>query len=238
MEHPAMTAPVILAAALALLGAPPEPPKPPADPFRPEPGWTALDKKTNAPIWFDPKGKRVILRAHVAVREGALEHLLCGTNTKEHESVLATDAPAISIQAGLFLAGAKEGHPVRYRPKFEPPAGDAIAIELEWLDGGKPRKASAREWVKDAQTGKPLERDWVFAGSEFWRDPETKIDHYAAQGGDYITVANFSSAILDVPLDSTANDAGRVFVANTPRLPPRDTPVTMTLRPLPARPAP
>ena len=228
----------ILAAAIALLGAPPEPPQKPADAFRPDPAWKPLDKKGNTPIWFDPAGRRLILRGRVALREGALEHLICGTNTKEHESILAVDAPALLIHTGLLLTGAAVGHPVRYKPKFEPPAGSAIALELSWEEAGKPRTADAREWVKDAKTGKPLDVPWVFAGSEFWKDPETSTTHYAAQGGDYVTVANFSSAILDLPLASSAGDEERVFVANTTRIPPRDTPVTIILRPAPARPAP
>jgi hypothetical protein len=82
-----------------------------------------------------------------------------------------------------------------------------------------------------------LTTDWVFAGSEFYVDELTKKKLYAADDGDLITVANFASSILDLPFASTANDAGRTFVANTARIPPRGTPVTLILRPRPA-PAP
>ena len=58
---------------------------------------------------------------------------------------------------------------------------------------------------------------------------------FTADDGDLITVANFSSAILDLPFASTANDADRVFSANTPVLPPRGTFVTMFLSPRKAR---
>ena len=228
-----MTAAMILALALALPGAPPTPQGPPADPFKPDPAWKALDPKGRTPIWFDPAGHRLIFRARVAVREGALEHLLCARNSKEHESVLATEAPARIIHAGLLLAGAKPGHPVHFRPKFEPPAGDRIAIELQWEQDGKTRTADARQWVRDGHTDKPLELEWVFAGSELYQDQETKQMRYAAEGGDLFTVANFSSAILDLPIASTANDSDRLFVANTPNIPPRDTPVTVILRPAP-----
>ncbi len=225
---------LILATALAaLLAAPPDDPrKVPADQFTPDPAWKPLDKKDHRPIWFDPAGKRVILRARVAVREGALEHLLCAVDTKEHESIVATDAPPKLIHLGLLLTGAEKGHPVRYRPKFEPPEGTPIAIELEWIEGGKPRRANALDWVKDSRSGKPPERGWVFAGSDEFTDPDTKQVHYAADGGDLFTVANFASAILDLPLASTPNDAERVFVANTPRIPPSGTYVTMILHPV------
>ena len=80
-----MTAHLLLATALsALLAAPPDDPRKPApDDFTPDPTWKALDKKGHRPLWFDPKERRLILRARVALREGALEHLLCATDSKE-----------------------------------------------------------------------------------------------------------------------------------------------------------
>jgi hypothetical protein len=219
-----------LALAAALTAAPPETnPKPPADSFRPDPTWTTLGPS----LWFDPKGKRLVMRARVALREGALEHLLCLKGTKEHEAILATPATPRLIHAGLLLTGAKEGHPVRFVPKFEPPEGSAIAIELEWQADDKTMRADAREWIRDERTKGSLEKDWVFAGSEFIDDPINKKRLYAADDGDLVTVANFRSAILDLPFASTANDVERSFVANTPRIPPQGTPVTMYLRPRP-----
>ena len=47
---------------------------------------------------------------------------------------------------------------------------------------------------------------------------------YAADEGDLITVANFGSAILDLPIASSASDADRVFSADPsgfPRWAPR-----------------
>jgi hypothetical protein len=199
----------------------------PPDTFKPDPGWKALGKA----LWFDPKSRTLVMRARVALRKGALEHFLCGTNTKEHESVLATDAPAYQIHAGLLLTGAQVGHPVRFQPKFEPPSGTPIRIDVEWVEKGTTRKADAREWVRDERTKEALKVDWVFAGSEFYEDPETKKQLYAAAEGDLITVANFTSAILDVPLASPDSDVDRLFVANTEKVPPEGTYVTLYLRP-------
>ena len=53
--------------------------------------------------------------------------------------MLATPAPPRQIHAGLLLTGAEPGHPVRFLPKFVPPAGTPIAIELHWTEEGKPR---------------------------------------------------------------------------------------------------
>ena len=203
---------------------------PPSDSFKPDAAWNRLGQD----IWFDPKEKRLVIRSRVALQDGALELLLTTKNFKEHESILATEAPAQMIHAGLILTGAKEGHPVRFQPKFEPPAGSAIAIELEWEQAGKLKKVDAREWVKDQATGASLSRDWVFAGSELFEDPRTKTPIYAADDGDLITVANFPSSILDLPYRSSANDGDRSYVSRADRVPVRGTPVTMYLKPRPA----
>jgi hypothetical protein len=192
-----------------------------------DPGWKPLGRS----LWFDPGAMRLIIRARVVLREGPLEHLLCLKGTKEHEAILATDAQPSQIHAGLLLTGAEPGHPVRFVPRFEPPAGTPIAIELRWKSAGEARQADARRWVRDEKAGNPLSEGWVFAGSELFTDPVTKKTMYAADEGDLITVANFGSAILDLPLASSANDAERVFMADPAQVPPVGTQVLMILRP-------
>lgn len=214
---------LILLTTVLLGAAPPEGP----GAFHPDPAWKPLGRS----LWFDPREKRLIIQARVVLREGPLEHLLCLKGTKEHEAILATDAAPRQIHAGLLLTGAEVGHPVRFLPKFEPPAGSAIAIDLQWDEQGKPRTADARRWIKDGRKKAPLTTDWVFAGSELFEDPVTKKPVYGADDGDLITVANFSSAILDLPFASTASDADRSFSANTEQLPPRGTTVLMFLHP-------
>ncbi len=204
-----------------------------ADTFRPDPAWKQMDPN----LWFDPKGRRLVIRARLVLREGALEHLLCLKATKEHEAILATNAAPRSIHAGLLLTGAEAGHPVRFLPKFAPPSGTPIAIDLEWLEDGKTRHADARDWVLDERKKTALTIDWVFAGSELVDDPTTKQKYYLADDGDLITVANFASAILDLPIASNANDAERSFIARTDHLPPKGTVVTMFLTPRPRPPA-
>jgi hypothetical protein len=195
--------------------------------LQPDPAWKSLGRS----LWFDPKRKELVIAARVVLREGPLEHLVCLKGTKEHEAILATQARPREIHAGLLLTGAEPGHPVRFLPKFEPPAGTRIAIELHWIVGGKPQSIDARRLVRDEKTKKPLAEEWVFAGSELFTDPVTKRIVYAADEGDLITVANFGSAILDLPLASSANDAERVFAADPSQVPPLGTEVFLFLRP-------
>ena len=48
-------------------------------------------------------------------------------------------------------------------------------------------------------------------------------------------VANFGSAILDLPMASSADDADRAFVTNTEKIPPLGTEVFVILGPRPAK---
>ncbi len=84
-----MTPTLILLSVLASAQAKPAT-APPADAFKADPAWKPL----GAELWFDPAGKRLVMRSRVALQDGVLEHLLCRKGTKEHESILATEAPA------------------------------------------------------------------------------------------------------------------------------------------------
>jgi hypothetical protein len=201
-----------------------------ADTFKPEPHWKALDEDKQ--VWLDPKTRRLIVRARVCLREGPLEHLLCSSQTKEHESILATDAKPRAIHAGLIVVAGEPGHPVRFRPTPQPPDGPALAIELQWTKDDKAQKADAKAWIKEERSGKPLKIDWVFGGSELFIDPDSGKTIYAADSGDLITVANFTGAILDLPISSSSNDAERSFVADPAKIPPRGTPVVMIFSPI------
>src|SRR5262249_32615860 len=152
-----------------LLGAAPPAEEP--DTFRADPAWRPLGRS----LWFDPREKRLVVRARVVLREGPLEHLLCLKGTKEHQAILPTDAtPA------FLLPGPAPGHPSGSLPKSAPQTASPIAIELQWDDRGKTRTADARRWIRDEKKKAPLTTDWVFAGSELLQDPITKKPVYTA----------------------------------------------------------
>ena len=189
-------------------------------------------------VWIDPKKREVIVDGYVSLREGVLEMLACIAGTKEHESVIGVSSKAQTIHAALLAVGAKSGTPVQFRPEFKPPTGTEIEIEVRWLDDkGKWQSAKAQEWIQDAKTKKPMSQPWVFAGSTFWKDPENGKEFYMAESGDLICVSNFTTAMLDIPIESSQSNEGLLFEANTDKIPPLGTRVRMVLTPKLKKPA-
>jgi hypothetical protein len=197
----------------------------------PEPkGAKRLAKKYDA--WIDPKQKAVIVDGQVSLREGMLEMFACTKNSKEHESIIAANTKAYLVHAALLGLGAEPGHPVQFVPKYRPPTGTEIEVTVEWLDeNGKLKSARAQDWIKDLETQKPMTHPFVFAGSSFWTDEETHKKYYQAEGGDFICVSNFSTAMLDIPVESSQANVELGFEASTERIPPLGAPVRMILKP-------
>jgi hypothetical protein len=181
--------------------------------------------------------RRVLLNAYVCLRQGQLEQLLCRRQTKEHEAILAADVDAQKIHAALLLARAEAGSPVKFVPKFQPARGTTIKITLQYQDKGKTVTVPARQWVRDVNTKKDLAYDWVFAGSVLIPDPldKTVPPFYGANDGDVICVSNFDTALLDLPINSSKDNADLAFEANTERIPAVETPVLVILEPVLAK---
>lgn len=286
---------------------PSAPPEQPAKPAVPPP--TPLNREGT--VLIDRANSKLLLKSEVCLREGILEMLLCGKQTKEHESILTLDAKAAVIHAGLLALGAQPGRPVRFQPEYQPPQGDKIEIFVSWEDEqGKMHRRRAQEWVRsvtyryfeaplsavpagvkiepakddglrydsmnqlllhfgtmsaekrdyflamstnpmyqaairkmyDESQYREMKADFVFVGSGFSRFDDG-TNYYQAEGGSFICVANFSDAMIDVDIESSASDAaGRSFEPYTERIPPEGTKVTVELIPVlnqnrPAEPA-
>ncbi len=182
--------------------------------------------------WVDPKRKQVIIDGEVCLREGYLEMFACIKGTKEHESVVALNSPAYVIHAGLLAVGAKVGHPVMFRPSYQPAAGTEIEVFVQWRDeDGKPKQSRAQEWVRQVESQQAMPHAWVFAGSSFWTDPQTGRRYYRAEGGEVICVSNFPTAMLDLPIKSTQANEELLFEAFTEHIPPLGTKVRVVLAP-------
>lgn len=191
-------------------------------------GAKRLDNKDA--VWVDRDRKLAIVDGFVTLRTGPLEMLACPRGTKEHESVVAVMARSEAVHAALLAIGATPGNPVRWEPEYAPAKGDAISVWVLWRDpDGKARRMRAQEWIREVSTNKPLQIEWVFGGSGFYHDPSLKRDVYMANEGDLICVANFASAMMDLPIESSRSDGSLQFAAFTENIPPRYTPVRMVL---------
>ncbi len=178
--------------------------------------------------------RRVLVNAYVCRRTDLLEQLLCRKYTKEHEAILAFDGDARLIHAALIAARAKPGHPVQFQPKYQPAQGDTIQVLLQYRNPkGKTATVPAQSWLRDVKTKKAMEAPWVFAGSKLYEPPEPgQPPSYAANVGDVICVSNFDTALLDLPIRSSAEDDQLTFEAWTDRIPPLGTPVQVILQPV------
>lgn len=187
----------------------------------------------NGRAWIDRDKNVVYVDGRISLRKGQLEMFACPPNTKEHESIVSVESEAFVLHAGLLAVGAEIGSPVEFAPKYKPPTGTKINIEVIWKDKeGKQHKARAQDWIRDARTKKPMELPWVFAGSGFWKNEELGTSGYLADDGDLVCVANFSTAMLDVPAKLTSDNTGLLYEAWTEKIPPLGWPVRLAFKPV------
>jgi hypothetical protein len=183
-------------------------------------------------VWVDVKEKAVIVDGLVCLRQGMLEMFACLRNTKEHEAIVAADTKAFLVHTGLLAVGAQAGHPAKFQPAYQPPEGTEIEIVVHWKDEkGKEQTARAQDWIRDIRTKKTMTYPFVFGGSTFWTDPESRKQFYQAEGGDFVCVSNFGTAMLDIPVESSQSNEELGFEAFTERIPPVDTPVRLVFKP-------
>jgi len=176
-----------------------------------------------------------------------LEVIVCTRNSKEHETLLATDARPSNIHAALLLIGMEPGKPGSWRIGEDdeivhvPPRGPAVEVEFVWTDKhGVEHADHPATWVVNDNTGEALpQRDWVFAGSRFvdWtppgRDEPVKV-YDADYSGTLIGLATFGTETLAWPAvishDSTVEEP--VWIVSAEHAPPLETRVIVRLRPV------
>lgn len=198
-----------------------------AVPPMPEPAGFRKISKTHD-VWINLDRRMVAVDGRVCLRQGPLEMFACPQKTKEHEAVVALNSDAMTVHAALLAVGAKSGSPVQFAPEYKPATGTRIDIMVLWNDkDGKRHQAPAQQWVRHSQTKKELEYSWVFAGSSFFVDEETKQRIYQADAGDLVCVSNFPTATLDLPVESSQANAQLEFEAFTDRIPPVGTRVRL-----------
>jgi hypothetical protein len=177
------------------------------------------------PVWIDAKQKQVVFMAETCKADYPLE-FFATLRDRGYESVVVMDVRPSVIHAGLLAVGAKPGAPFQFEPKYVPPTGAKVEIEVRWKDkDGTIQKAPAQKWIRNIKTKKPMSVDWVFAGSGI------RNGFFLADSGDFISVLNLQSAVLDIPIKSEGAIESRSYEGAVDQIPPQGTPVTVILKP-------
>lgn len=193
--------------------------------------WKRIGKKEE--IWIDTKAKEVIIAGRVCLNQGALEMFICPQHTKEHESVISANATALQVHLALTALGADPGKATSWDPEYRAAFGPSIKVTLKWKDEdtNKTKTALANQWIRDVRTKKAMEHIWVFGGSQFWEDPDSKEQIYYGDAGELICLSNFSTATIDLSVESSQSNAGLLFEAFTENIPPLGTKVYAIIKP-------
>ncbi|MFO8015276.1 MAG: YdjY domain-containing protein [Phycisphaerae bacterium] len=187
--------------------------------------------KTLPGIEVDTRAREVRLGSEVVLQTGALELFVCSEGTREHESVLAVRARPSHVTFALSLLGLDPGKPgvTTEAGAFSPPAGRVLAITCRYTGpDGTPREVPAYRFLRLAGSETPLDRrlDWVYVGR-----PEADALRAADREGTVVCLSNFPEAVIDVPFESTADNAALVYEANPEAVPKVGTPVEIVIRP-------
>lgn len=185
-------------------------------------------------VWLDTKEKQVIVGGRISVHDGMLEMFACPIDTKDHEAIISTISNAETIHIGLLAIGAMRGVPSYWTEEtgLVTAIGPVCNISVSWPSEGETKSVDARTFIRDAQTGKALEHEWVFCGSRIWINPkDARQREYQADFGDLICVSNFPSAMIDLNVESSSSDADRVYVANPETVPSPGHPVLISIKP-------
>jgi hypothetical protein len=194
--------------------------------------WKRLSQQQE--IWVDMKNKQVIAAGHICMNAGPLEVFVCPRHTKEHESVISVNALSSQIHAALLAVGAEPGHPVKWDEEYQPASGPVINISVIWKDEEQNQivKRRGQEMVLNVVTGKVMQQNWVFGGSQVYTDPETGETFYYGDSGELVCLSNFSTATMDVPVKSSDANEGLLFAAHTPQIPDVGTKVYVVFEPV------
>ena len=192
--------------------------------------WKRLGKHE---IWIDFKQKQIIVAGIICLNAGPLEMFACPANTKEHESVISANALSSEVHSALIALGAEPGSPCQWDPEYKPATGPVIDIQVAWFDDEKqkPVKIAAPMMIRNSRTRKPMTHQWVFGGSQIWEDPATGDKIYYGDAGEMVCLSNFSTATMDLNVESSQSNDGLLFEAFTENIPPIGTKVYMHLKP-------
>ncbi|MDG2021705.1 MAG: YdjY domain-containing protein [Phycisphaerales bacterium] len=183
---------------------------------------------------------RVEFPGMISLDQGWLEVAVCRRGSREHESIVVTDAVPSVVHAAMLLAGLTPGRPATYDEATRlpiPPEGPVISIELRFAspesDGDDAATLPLVSVFEDARASvSPI---WVFAGSLVRPNPQSMGpgEYYAADyAGTVVGLSTFGDEVVAVE-EVRSPESGvdpPVWRIKQGVLPEIDTPVTVVLR--------
>jgi len=176
----------------------------------------------------ESKVVRIGIACEVCLREGPLEQFLCKKGTKEHEAIVRVDLDAELVHLAIIAAGGKPGTPTGFvdpkteQAKYTAATGSKVTVLVHYKKDGKLHTHPAQEWIWDTKKKAPISYTWVFAGSQFIKDPcnPQAKPYYGANSGDIFSISNFPYSTLEFPVQISKDDAQLTYEAKTDRIPP------------------
>ncbi|MEL7500245.1 MAG: YdjY domain-containing protein [Planctomycetota bacterium] len=176
-------------------------------------------------LWIDNQSKKVIVGGDVFMNVGPLEMFICPGTSKRHESIVGVNALASEVHAGLVATGTDPGKPASWQNGYRPAFGPSINIEMIWKDAktGEMKKATAQDWIRNVNTAKRMEADFVFGGSTMYTDPDTNKNFYLGDSGELVCLSNFSTATIDINVPSSEDNFDLLYEVFEGKVPPIGT---------------
>ena len=223
--------------ALASSDVPPSPKATPR-PARAEPSPVFADIRVDAARGFIEIDAEVSSLIHEPY-EGRffyLEQFVCRRGTKDHESLLVTDAMPSQIHAALLLIGLEPGRPAVWeypqgRPVAHAPTGPPVTVEFLLAGGSNAGSVAPHEWTTTRKGSRRFpDGRWVFAGSAIAGSLDAPF-YEADAAGTIVGLASFGTEVVAWadPISHDESDEQLEWVADLDRVPPPGTPVVVRI---------
>jgi hypothetical protein len=185
-------------------------------------------------IEFDHGSREITIPAEINMVRGLLEYALVGEKGKLHEALLSTKARVFDLNIVLLLLNYQPDEqwfvpPAKPKPLAASKPAARLEIFVRWKEAGSGSVTTARldEWITDIATKKPAApAPWVYTGSHLNEEKQ-----FAAEvDGSFVALYHDARALINSPREGADNDEQW---APAPTVPPKGTPVTVVIRPLP-----
>lgn len=200
-------------------------------------------------ITIDSADRRVDVEAVVCLTEGFLELVVCGKDSKEHESLVMVEARPSHIHAALLLIGAQAGNPAMRKALDEegtrwahlPPRGQPVKVSLVIpKEGGEVVERPISDFIAPSEDESGLQDasateakfpdTFLFVGSQLHGEGEGK-QYLGDLSGHVASIATFGDEVLSLSEIHAQDNGSLAWQIKPDSLPELGTKVILRLRP-------